>query len=273
MIFRPVRPLSPWGPPTSNRPVGLTKYRVFLSSRFFGRTRFTTFSITSSLIVFCETSGACWVETTMVSIRIDTIVVSTQHAPDVSQKTIKEEVIENVVKRVLPKNLLDKKTRYFVNPTGRFEVGGPHGDSGLTGRKIIVDTYGGRAPHGGGAFSGKDPTKVDRSAAYAARHLAKNIVAAGLASECQIQVAYAIGVAEPVSIHIQTFGTGRIPDQKISAIVMKEIDMTPRGIIKRLNLRRPIHRKTAAYGHFGRDDKDFTWEKLDLVGMLKKAVR
>jgi len=207
------------------------------------------------------------------AVRVDTVVISTQHTPDVAQKRIREDVIEHVVGRVIPKDLLDKKTHYFVNPTGRFEVGGPHGDSGLTGRKIIVDTYGGRAPHGGGAFSGKDPTKVDRSAAYAARHLAKNIVAAGLASECQIQVAYAIGVAEPVSIHIQTFGTGRIPDQKISAIVMKEIDMTPRGIIKRLNLRRPIYRKTAAYGHFGRDDKDFTWEKLDLVGMLKKAVR
>ena len=207
------------------------------------------------------------------AVRVDTVVISTQHTPDVAQKRIREDVIEHVVGRVIPKDLLDKKTHYFVNPTGRFEVGGPHGDSGLTGRKIIVDTYGGRAPHGGGAFSGKDPTKVDRSATYAARHLAKNIVAAGLASECQIQVAYAIGVAEPVSIHIQTFGTGRIPDQKISAIVMKEIDMTPRGIIKRLNLRRPIYRKTAAYGHFGRDDKDFTWEKLDLVGMLKKAVR
>jgi S-adenosylmethionine synthetase len=207
------------------------------------------------------------------AVRVDTVVVSTQHTPDAVQKRIREDVIEHVVGRVIPKYLLDKKTRYLVNPTGRFEVGGPHGDSGLTGRKIIVDTYGGRAPHGGGAFSGKDPTKVDRSAAYAARHLAKNIVAADLASECQIQVAYAIGVAEPVSIHVQTFGTGRIPDQQIGEIVMKEIDMTPRGIIKRLNLRRPIYRKTAAYGHFGRDDKDFTWEKLDLVGTLKKAVR
>ncbi len=207
------------------------------------------------------------------AVRVDTVVVSTQHTPDASQKRIREDVIEHVVGKVIPRQLLDKKTRYFVNPTGRFEIGGPHGDSGLTGRKIIVDTYGGRAPHGGGAFSGKDPTKVDRSAAYAARHLAKNIVAAGLASECQIQVAYAIGVAEPVSIHVQTFGTGRIPDHQISSIVMKEIDMTPRGIIKRLNLRRPIYRKTAAYGHFGRSDKDFTWEKLDLVGILRKAVR
>jgi len=207
------------------------------------------------------------------AVRVDTVVISTQHTPDAVQKRIREDVIEHVVGRVIPQHLLDKKTRYFVNPTGRFEVGGPHGDSGLTGRKIIVDTYGGRAPHGGGAFSGKDPTKVDRSAAYAARHLAKNIVAAGLASECQIQVAYAIGVAEPVSIHVQTFGTGRIPDQQIGEIVKKEIDMTPRGIIKRLNLRRPIYRRTAAYGHFGRNEKDFTWEKLDLVGTLKKAVK
>jgi len=206
------------------------------------------------------------------AVRVDTVVISTQHTPDAVQKRIREDVIEHVVGRVIPQHLLEK-TRYFVNPTGRFEVGGPHGDSGLTGRKIIVDTYGGRAPHGGGAFSGKDPTKVDRSAAYAARHLAKNIVAAGLASECQIQVAYAIGVAEPVSIHVQTFGTGRIPDQQIGEIVKKEIDMTPRGIIKRLNLRRPIYRKTAAYGHFGRNEKDFTWEKLDLVGTLKKAVK
>ncbi|MEX2089164.1 MAG: methionine adenosyltransferase [Bacteroidota bacterium] len=206
-------------------------------------------------------------------IRIDTIVVSTQHAPDVSQKRIREEVIENVVKRVLPKDLLDKKTRYFVNPTGRFEVGGPHGDSGLTGRKIIVDTYGGRAPHGGGAFSGKDPTKVDRSAAYAARHLAKNIVAAGLATECQIQVAYAIGVAQPVSINVETFGTGVIPDIEIAGIIMKEVDMTPKGIINRLKLRRPIYRNTAAYGHFGRNEEGFTWEKLDLVKMFHMAVR
>lgn len=206
-------------------------------------------------------------------IRIDTIVVSTQHAPDVSQKTIREEVIENVVKHVLPKDLLDKKTRYFVNPTGRFEVGGPHGDSGLTGRKIIVDTYGGRAPHGGGAFSGKDPTKVDRSAAYAARHLAKNIVAAGLATECQIQVAYAIGVAQPVSINVQTFNTGVIPDHEIAGIIMKEVDMTPKGIIARLKLRRPIYRNTAAYGHFGRNEEGFTWEKLDLVKTFHMAVR
>ena len=207
------------------------------------------------------------------ALRVDTVVISTQHAPNASQKKIKEDVIEQVIRNVIPDHLLDNKTKYYVNPTGRFEIGGPHGDSGLTGRKIIVDTYGGRAPHGGGAFSGKDPTKVDRSAAYAARHLAKNIVAAGLASECQIQVAYAIGVAQPVSILVQTFGTGIMPDHKISEIVMNEIDMTPKGIIKRLDLRRPIYRKTASYGHFGRNEKEFSWEKLDLVKTLKRAVK
>jgi len=206
-------------------------------------------------------------------IRVDTIVVSTQHDPEVTQKKIKEDVIELIVRNVIPSGMLDNKTRYFVNPTGRFEVGGPHGDSGLTGRKIVVDTYGGRAPHGGGAFSGKDPTKVDRSAAYAARHIAKNIVAAKLAAECQIQVAYAIGVSDPVSIQINTFGTGVIPDALLSDFVLKEIDLTPRGIIKRLNLRRPIYRKTAAYGHFGRNEKEFTWENLDLVKTLQKAVK
>ena len=205
--------------------------------------------------------------------RVDTVVVSTQHDPDASQKRIREDVIEHVVKQVIPKHLIDKKTRYFVNPTGRFEIGGPHGDTGLTGRKIIVDTYGGRAPHGGGAFSGKDPTKVDRSAAYAARHLAKNIVAAGLASECQIQVAYAIGVREPVSINVQTFGTGIIPDQEIARVIKKEVDMTPQGIIKRLDLLRPIYQKTAAYGHFGRTEKEFTWERLDLVKTILNAVK
>jgi S-adenosylmethionine synthetase len=206
-------------------------------------------------------------------IRVDTVVVSTQHDPDVTQKKIKEDVIEMIVRNTIPSEMLDAKTHYYVNPTGRFEVGGPHGDSGLTGRKIVVDTYGGRAPHGGGAFSGKDPTKVDRSAAYAARHLAKNIVAAKLATECQIQIAYAIGVAEPVSIQIKTFGTGIIPDAQLSDFVMKEIDLTPRGIIKRLDLRRPIYRKTAAYGHFGRNEKEFTWEKLDLIKTLQKAVK
>ncbi len=206
-------------------------------------------------------------------LRVHTVVVSTQHDPTASQKQIKDDVIEKVVKQVIPTEMLDAKTRYFVNPTGRFEIGGPHGDTGLTGRKIIVDTYGGRAPHGGGAFSGKDPTKVDRSAAYAARHVAKNIVAAGLASECQIQVSYAIGIAEPISIMVQTFGTGTIPDHKIADMIMDKVDMTPRGIIKRLDLRRPIYRKTAAYGHFGRSEKEFTWEKLDLVKTFQRAAR
>ncbi|MDP1677955.1 MAG: methionine adenosyltransferase [Bacteroidota bacterium] len=204
-------------------------------------------------------------------VRVDAVVISTQHDPNVSQKRIKDDIINNVIKKVIPARLLDKKTKYYVNPTGNFVIGGPHGDSGLTGRKIIVDTYGGRAPHGGGAFSGKDPSKVDRSAAYATRHLAKNVVAAGLAEECQIQVAYAIGVAEPVSIYVQTFGTGVMPDAEISKILVKNVDMTPRGIIKRLNLLRPIYKKSAAYGHFGR--KEFSWEQLDLVSMLKKAAK
>lgn len=205
--------------------------------------------------------------------RIHTVLISTQHDPDVSQKRIREDIIEHVVKKVIPERLLDRETRYLVNPTGRFEIGGPHGDSGLTGRKIIVDTYGGRAPHGGGCFSGKDPTKVDRSGAYATRHLAKNVVAAGFATECQIQVAYAIGIAEPVSINVQTFGTGIVPDKEIERVIRKEVDMTPRGIIKRLDLLRPIFRQTAAFGHFGREEKEFTWEKLDLVKTLQRAVR
>ncbi|MFN3694305.1 MAG: methionine adenosyltransferase [Ignavibacterium sp.] len=203
-------------------------------------------------------------------VRVDTIVVSTQHDPDVTQERIKEDVIEEVVKKVIPAEMLDNKTKYFVNPTGRFEIGGPHGDSGLTGRKIIVDTYGGWAPHGGGAFSGKDPSKVDRSATYAARHIAKNVVAAGLAKECLVQVAYAIGVAEPVSIFVNTKGTGVIPDSEIANMISKEVDLTPKGIIERLKLRRPIYQKTSAYGHFGRTEEDFTWEKLDLVDVFKK---
>ncbi len=204
-------------------------------------------------------------------VRVDAVVISTQHDPNVSQKRIKDDIINNVIKKVIPSRLLDNKTKYYVNPTGNFVIGGPHGDSGLTGRKIIVDTYGGRAPHGGGAFSGKDPSKVDRSAAYATRHLAKNVVAAGLAEECQIQVAYAIGVAEPVSIYVQTFGTGIMPDAEISKILVKNVDMTPRGIIKRLNLLRPIYKNSAAYGHFGRNE--FSWEQLDLVSTLKKAAK
>jgi S-adenosylmethionine synthetase len=206
-------------------------------------------------------------------IRVHTVVVSTQHDPGVTQKKIARDVVEHVINHVVPEGLRDKQMIVHVNPTGRFEIGGPHGDTGLTGRKIIVDTYGGRAPHGGGAFSGKDPSKVDRSAAYATRHLAKNIVASGLADECLIQVAYAIGVADPVSIHVNTYGTGRIPDIELDKAVMKHIDMTPRGIIKRLDLLRPVYQKTASYGHFGRNDKDFTWEKLDLVDTLLKAIK
>ncbi len=206
------------------------------------------------------------------AIRVDTVVISTQHDGNVSQKKIKEDVIENVIKQVIPEKYLDKKTKYFVNPTGRFEIGGPHGDSGLTGRKIIVDTYGGWAPHGGGAFSGKDPSKVDRSATYAARHIAKNIVAAKLAKECIVQVAYAIGVAQPVSVYVNTKGTGVIPDGLLGEFINQEIDLTPKGIIERLNLRRPIYQKTAAYGHFGRNEKEFTWERLDLVPLFRKLL-
>ena len=203
-------------------------------------------------------------------LRVDTIVVSTQHDADASQKKIKEDIIEQVIKKVIPDDFFDTRTKVYVNPTGRFEIGGPHGDSGLTGRKIIVDTYGGWAPHGGGAFSGKDPSKVDRSATYAARHIAKNIVASGLAKECLVQVAYAIGVAEPVSIYVDSKGTGVINDIEIAKIISKEVDLTPKGIIERLNLRRPIYQKTAAYGHFGRTENDFGWERLDLVNLFKK---
>ncbi len=205
-------------------------------------------------------------------VRIDAIVVSTQHDGNVRQATIRKDVIEHVIKNVIPEKYIDKKTKIYVNPTGRFEIGGPHGDSGLTGRKIIVDTYGGWARHGGGAFSGKDPSKVDRSAAYAARHIAKNVVASKLAGECEVQLAYAIGVAEPVSIHVDTKGTGKISDQKIADMIMKEVDLTPKGIIERLDLRKPIYQKTASYGHFGRKGKEFTWEKLDLVPVFKKYL-
>ena len=205
-------------------------------------------------------------------LRVDTVVISTQHDADASQKKIKEDVIEKVIKEVIPKDLIDDKTKYHVNPTGRFEIGGPHGDSGLTGRKIIVDTYGGWAPHGGGAFSGKDPSKVDRSATYAARHIAKNIVAAGLATECLVQLAYAIGVAQPVSVYVDTKGTGVIPDLEISKMINKEVDLTPKGIIERLKLRRPIYQRTSAYGHFGREEDGFTWENLDFVDLFKKYI-
>jgi len=202
--------------------------------------------------------------------RIDTIVVSTQHDPDVTQEQIKKDVIEHVIKPIVPENLLDADTKYHVNPTGRFVIGGPHGDSGLTGRKIIVDTYGGYARHGGGCFSGKDPTKVDRSAAYAARYAAKNIVAAGLAKKCEIQLAYAIGVAKPISIMIDTFGTGTIADEKIAYLVDKHFDFRPKAIISELNLRRPIYKQLAAYGHMGRPDLDLPWEKTDKAEALKK---
>ena len=200
---------------------------------------------------------------------IDTIVISTQHAEDVSHEPLTEGVIEEIVKPVLPKQMITKETRYLINPTGRFVIGGPLGDTGLTGRKIIVDTYGGYSRHGGGAFSGKDPSKVDRSAAYAARHVAKNIVAAGLAKKCEIQVAYAIGVARPVSILVETFGTGKISDEKLAQLVEKHFDLRPKGIIKALDLLRPIYLKTAAYGHFGRDEPEFSWEATDKVAALK----
>jgi S-adenosylmethionine synthetase len=200
---------------------------------------------------------------------IDTVVISTQHAEDISHEPLSEGVIEEIVKPVLPKNMISKETRYLINPTGRFVVGGPLGDTGLTGRKIIVDTYGGYSRHGGGAFSGKDPSKVDRSAAYAARHVAKNIVAAGLARKCEIQVAYAIGVARPVSVFVETFGTGKIPDDRIAKLVEKHFDLRPKGIIKALDLLRPIYFKTAAYGHFGRDEPEFTWENVDKASALR----
>lgn len=205
-------------------------------------------------------------------VRVDAIVVSTQHGDEITHDQIEKDIIEHVIKPVIPKELLDEKTHYFINPTGRFVTGGPMGDSGLTGRKIIVDTYGGMGRHGGGAFSGKDPTKVDRSAAYAARYVAKNIVAAGIASRVEVQLAYAIGVAQPVSILIDTFGTGKISEEKISEIVAKNFDLRPAGIIKMLDLRRPIYKKTSAYGHFGRNDADFTWEKLDKVEILKREA-
>ena len=200
---------------------------------------------------------------------IDTVVLSTQHSPDISLEKIREAVIEEIIKPVLPKNLIKGEIKFLVNPTGRFVVGGPQGDCGLTGRKIIVDTYGGAAPHGGGAFSGKDPSKVDRSAAYAARYVAKNIVAAGLATKCQIQVSYAIGVAKPTSVMVTTFGTGKIADEKIAQLVQQHFDLRPKGIVAMLDLLRPIYEKTAAYGHFGRDEPEFTWEALDKVEMLK----
>lgn len=205
-------------------------------------------------------------------VRVHTVVISTQHAPDVKYETIKDDMIEKIAKQVIPAKLLDSKTIYHINPTGRFVIGGPQGDCGLTGRKIIVDTYGGWGRHGGGAFSGKDPTKVDRSACYAARHIAKNVVASGLADRCEAQVAYAIGVAKPLAIHIATEGTGKIPDEKLTQICENVFDMTPKGIIDRLKLRRPIYKITARHGHFGRPEDTFTWEKTDMVDALRKAA-
>jgi S-adenosylmethionine synthetase len=200
---------------------------------------------------------------------IDTVVLSTQHSPDISLEDLREATIEQIIKPVLPKELIKGDIKYLVNPTGRFVVGGPQGDCGLTGRKIIVDTYGGAAPHGGGAFSGKDPSKVDRSAAYAGRYVAKNIVAAGLASKCLVQVSYAIGVAEPTSIMVETFGTGKVSNETLTALVKKHFDLRPKGIVNMLDLLRPIYQKTAAYGHFGRDEPEFTWEATDRANLLK----
>ena len=205
-------------------------------------------------------------------VRVDTVVVSAQHSPDVDNDTIEKDIIEHVIKPIIPAGMLDEKTRYFINPTGRFVIGGPHGDSGLTGRKIIVDTYGGYARHGGGAFSGKDPTKVDRSASYAARYVAKNIVAAGLARKCEVQIAYAIGVAKPVSLMVDTFGTGKIADEKIAEIVNKVFDLRPAAIIRDLDLRKPIYKKLAAYGHMGRTDLGVTWERTDKVDILRREA-
>ena len=205
-------------------------------------------------------------------VRLDAVVLSTQHDPDVTQEQIHKDIKKYVFDPILPKEMVDENTKYYINPPGRFVIGGPHGDSGLTGRKIIVDTYGGYARHGGGAFSGKDCTKVDRSAAYAARYVAKNIVAAGLADKCEIQLSYAIGVAHPTSIMVDTFGTGKLSDERLTEIIRENFDLRPAGIIKMLDLRRPIYRQTAAYGHFGRHDLDLPWEKLDKVDTLKKYL-
>ncbi len=206
-------------------------------------------------------------------VRVDTVVISTQHSPDVEQQTIYNDVLEHIIKKIIPAELLDEKTKYYINPTGRFVIGGPQGDSGLTGRKIIVDTYGGYAAHGGGAFSGKDPTKVDRSACYAARYVAKNVVASGIAKKCEVQLAYAIGVAKPVSILVNTYGTAKISDEEITKIIQDNFDLRPAAIIETFDLRRPIYKQTAAYGHFGRTDIDLPWEKTDKIDVFKNAVK
>jgi S-adenosylmethionine synthetase len=229
----------------------------------------------SGMLPFLRPDGKSQVSIQYINdkpIRVDTVVVSSQHAPDVTYDVIKESIVEEVVKKVIPAELLDERTKYFINPTGRFVVGGPMGDCGLTGRKIIVDTYGGQGSHGGGAFSGKDPSKVDRSASYMARYVAKNIVAAGLADKCEVQVAYAIGVAEPVSVMVNTFGTGKISPNDIARIAREEFDLRPRAIIEQLDLLRPIYQKTAAYGHFGRELPEFHWEKKDRVESLRKRA-
>jgi S-adenosylmethionine synthetase len=205
-------------------------------------------------------------------VRVDAVVISTQHAETVSNEELRADILKHVIQVVIPANLLDAGTKYHINPTGRFVIGGPMGDTGLTGRKIIVDTYGGMGRHGGGAFSGKDPTKVDRSAAYVARYIAKNIVAAGLADRCEVQLAYAIGVAEPVSVLVDTFGTGKVEEDKLEKLVRANFSLTPKGIIDSLNLRRPIYKATAAYGHFGREEKNFTWEATDKAAALKAGV-
>jgi S-adenosylmethionine synthetase len=229
----------------------------------------------SGLLTFLRPDGKSQVSIQYINdkpIRVDAVVVSSQHAPEVTYETLREGIIEEVVKKIIPADLLDEKTKYFINPTGRFVVGGPMGDCGLTGRKIIVDTYGGQGSHGGGAFSGKDPSKVDRSASYMARYIAKNVVAAGIADKCEVQLAYAIGVAEPVSIMVNAFGSGKIPSNEIARIVREEFDMRPRVIIETLDLLRPIYHKTAAYGHFGRSEPEFTWERTDRVESLRKRA-
>ena len=229
----------------------------------------------SGLLGFLRPDGKSQVSIQYINdrpIRVDSVVVSSQHSPEVTYENLKEGIIEEVVRKVIPAELLDEKTKYFINPTGRFVIGGPMGDCGLTGRKIIVDTYGGQGSHGGGAFSGKDPSKVDRSASYMGRYVAKNIVAAGLADKCEVQLAYAIGVSEPVSVMINTFGTGKIPSNEIARIAQEEFDMRPAAIIKTLDLLRPIYKQTAAYGHFGRALPEFTWEKIDRAESLRKRA-